>query len=186
MAEALLVMIVMGVVGAIALTSLKPQNMKDEAMEALAQKMLADIDEATTAILLNNSPNGYVDNLYIPGSTTNTFRFSSNCGYVAQLYKKYLTPIRKTYTNPSGEKKWMNTGIVYSSYFYLKNGGFVSFSCAIDGEYTTFFPGETDQIKIANSFYGRIMYDVNAEEPPNLIGKDIFAIPIGKKGILYK
>ena len=183
MAEALLVMIVMGIVGVVALSTIKPQKMKEEAMMALANKMLAEIDEATQQIILNNTPSGYLTKIYVPGSTTNTFKFSSNCAYVEQLYRKYLTPMRKKVANAQ-KNNWY--GISYSNYFYLKNGGIVTFSCASTGNYVTFFPEEQTYTYVSNDFYGRIMFDVNSEEQPNDLGKDVFAIPIGKKGILYK
>lgn len=183
MAEVLLVMVVMGVVGAIALSTLKPQDMKQEIMVALANKMLAEIDEATEQIIVNNTPNGYLTKIYVPNSTTNTFKFSSNCGYVEKYYRKYLTPTTKKVANAQ-KNNWY--GIPYSNYFYLKNGGIIAFSCASTGNYVTIFPEEERHTSVSNDFYGRIMFDINAEEPPNDLGKDVFCIPIGKKGILYK
>ena len=88
MAEAILVMTILGIIATIMISTLKPAEYKDKALAILAKKVLSEIDTATTQILINNSQNGKMTALYIPNSS-NTFQFKDNCEYVAQLYKKY-------------------------------------------------------------------------------------------------
>ena len=184
MAEAILVMTILGIIATIMISTLKPAEFKDKGLQILAKKVLSEIDSATTQILVNNSQNGKMSALYVPNSST-VFEFQDNCEYVTQLYKKYLTVTRKTYEDNTGN--WINPsgkyGPSYDKSFYLKDGAWVGIRC-VSGELGTIFPGEKEKILFTVG-QGRITFDVNGEEEPNVLGKDVFCLPIGDNGIMY-
>ena len=186
MAEAILVMTILGIIATIMITTLKPAEFKDKGMDILAKKVLSEIDTATTMILINNSFDGTTKNLYEPG-TSNVFQFKNNCAQVAKLYKRYLTATRKIYFNASS-KVWMpnqggGNGPGFDEYFYLKDGVWVGIKCG-EVYVRTRFPGEATPT-LANVTQGRIIFDINGEEEPNADTKDVFMLPIGDNGIMY-
>ena len=52
MAEAILVMTILGIIATIMITTLKPAEFKDKGLKILAKKVLSEIDTATTQILI--------------------------------------------------------------------------------------------------------------------------------------
>ena len=55
MAEAILVMTILGIIATIMITTLKPAEYKDKGLAIMARKVLSEIDTATTQMLINNS-----------------------------------------------------------------------------------------------------------------------------------
>ena len=96
MAEAVLVMTILGIIATIMITTLKPAEFKERGLKVLAQKVIAEIDNATTQILLKHSPDGTMNNIYILNSETlctGSSAYSSNTdckNNITVLYKKYL------------------------------------------------------------------------------------------------
>ena len=58
MAEALIVMTMLGIIATIMLTTLKPAEFRDRGLRVAAKKILSEIDTATTQILINNTQDG--------------------------------------------------------------------------------------------------------------------------------
>ena len=102
MAEAIIVMTILGIIASLVITNLRPDNYRDGALETLTKKSIEQIDEATKHILHYNSFNGTMNELYLPGENEK-FSFSQDFSKTFQLYKKYLTTTRKEY-NQSLEK----------------------------------------------------------------------------------
>jgi type II secretory pathway pseudopilin PulG len=69
MAEAILVMTILGIIATIMISTLKPAEFKEQAMRTMAKKVLSEIDVATTQILMNNTADGTFDTLYEAGSS---------------------------------------------------------------------------------------------------------------------
>ena len=177
MAEAILVMTILGIIATIMITTLKPAEYKDKGMKILAKKVLSEVDTATTQILINNSMNGTMKKLYVPGSS-NTFAYKGNANNVGKLYKKYLTATRqKTTGNDCNITDFTNS-------FFLKDGACIGFKVGNASDVKTIFPGETN---VANSTVtqGFILFDINGAEEPNANGKDRFILPVGDEGIMY-
>ena len=189
MAEAIIVMTILGIIATIMITNLKPAEFRDKALLVASKKLLREIDEATNQILLNNSYNGSMTMLYEPDST-NIFQLKDNCEHAATLYKKYLVKTRKNHKNVIYQNRniWLmgdgSDSLVFQKAFMLKDGAFFGISCNT-GKERTCFPGESQLIQTQKTTLARIIYDVNGEEEPNLPCKDIFAIPIGEYGIEY-
>lgn len=177
MAEAILVMTILGIIATIMITTLKPAEFKDKGMAILAKKVLSEIDTATTQILINNSMDGTMANLYKPGTATN-FAYKSDVGNVGKLYKKYLTATRQKTTandcNISG----------YTNSFFLKDGACMAIKVGAANASPTIFPGEVSTTNV-NVTQGLLFYDINGKEEPNVNGKDRFILPISDEGIMY-
>ena len=180
MAEAILVMTILGIIATIMISTLKPAEFKEKSLQILAKKVLSELDVATPQILMNDTKDGTFDTLFdstgeiskFPGGVDEVY---SSGARVANLYKKYLTALRK---KPKGCND--------DNCFVLKDGA------AIEIVYRTgfsdsIFPGETEVIFMNDMdvVYGTLMYDVNDDEGPNIEGKDIFSLPLGKEGIIY-
>jgi len=180
MAEAILVMTILGIIATIMITTLKPAEYKDKGLAILAKKVLSEIDTATTQILINNSQNGNMAYLYVPGSsTTFSSAAASKEGDLGKLYKRYLTATRKacnTSTCPCN---------AYGNKFYLKDGACIGItSGAAAANVNTRFPGESTSTAMKPGF-GQIFFDTNGEEEPNVLGKDQFLLPLSVEGIQY-
>ncbi len=186
MAEAILVMTILGIVATIMISTLKPAEFKEKGLQILAKKVLSEIDTATTQIIMNDSADGTFEKLYTADTRQlfnaySTADFSNNAERneeVAKLYKKYLTAIRKDATD-SGECR-----VSDEAGFYMKDGA--CFSVLVNAVTTncdSIFPGETS--KTTFSCNGYIIFDTNGMDEPNVWGKDLFWIPLGKEGIEY-
>ena len=176
MAEAILVMTILGIIATIMISTLKPAEFKDKGLAILAKKVLSEIDSATTQIQVNNSQNGSMAALYKPGTAT-TFAFNADIANVAVLYKKYLTATRKTCDTAI---KCPCNG--YTQKFYLKDGACMGIKAGASA--ATIFPGETGTTTLTPTM-GLIFFDTNGEEEPNVAGKDQFLLPIDASGIQY-
>ncbi|MBQ8475724.1 type II secretion system protein [bacterium] len=186
MAEAVLVMTILGIIATIMITTLKPAEFKEKGLSVLAKKVMSEIDTATTQILLNNSSDGTMSNLYIPGSSTlfnvgTSAVNTTNSENLGKLYKKYLTATRKACNSDAACGACNN----YSNKFFLKDGVCIGISAGKPASaVNTWFPGEANDT-VETPGYGVIFFDVNGTEEPNTLGKDRFLMPLGAEGIKY-
>ena len=171
MAEAILVMTILGIIAAIMLSTLKPSKWKEKGYEVLAKKILYEIDSATVQILTDHSKYGVMANLY-NGATQ---FHSSDSANTWKLYKKYLVTTRATLSS-------FCTG--YSGAM-LKDGACMAvMGASASTNVDTIFPGETSNTPVKSAF-GYIRYDINGNDEPNVFGKDRFVIPLGNEGIKF-
>ena len=185
MAEAVLVMTILGIIATIMITTLKPAEFKEKGLAVLAKKVMGEIDTATTQILLNNSSDGTMANIYVP-ETSNLFNLETEDATTAstnlgKLYKKYLTATRKACTSD------VECGACndYKNSFFLKDGVCIGITTgAPEQNVNTWFPGETTYTN-EKPTHGLIFFDVNGIDEPNTIGKDRFLMPLGAEGIQY-
>lgn len=181
MAEALLVMTILGIIAAVMITTLKPAEFKEKGLRVLAKKVLSEIDTATTQILVNDSKLGTMTSLAADDGSQ--FTFKGNADEVLVLYKKYLTTIREEVPATSFCKTGDNA--MNAEAVYFKDGACMGIK---DTEFTTntntIFPGES-AVTGAKASQGLILFDTNGEEEPNMIGKDRFILPVDDNGIAY-
>ena len=186
MAEAILVMTILGIIAAVMITTLKPAEFKEKSLKVLAKKVLSEIDTATTQILVNDSKLGTMSSL--AESNGAQFTFKGNADKVLNLYKKYLTTIRTTVPATS----FCVTGKTETSdpnrnatAVYLKDGACMGiYAAQITDPSPTIFPGEKTPTGVTTS-QGLIIFDTNGEEEPNIVGQDRFILPIAEQGIAY-
>ena len=201
MAEAVLVMTILGIIATIMITTLKPAEFKEKALAILANKVMTEIDTATTQILLNDSRDGTMEKLIAVdgtnfglGTDQDGLQFGRRMELLLGLYKKYLSASRKACNDNSCScyKKIVGSGTSPGDYRFvnLKNGACLAIrTLSVYNSEAQFFnfPGE-DWSKVSNLYInvsGYIYFDINGLEEPNTRGKDIFRIPLGKYGIVY-
>lgn len=177
MAEAILVMTILGIIATIMITTLKPAEFKDKGLAVLADKVLSEIDTATTQILINNSMNGKMNQLVYSGAAidSNAAAHSNNVGV---LYKKYLTSTRKACSSSTCPCNAM------TNKFYLKDGACMGITMGNQASVATIFPGESATTSNTAS-YGVLFFDTNGEDEPNTAGRDQFRLPFNVDGIQY-
>lgn len=184
MAEAILVMTILGIIATIMITTLKPAQFKDKGYSILAKKVLSEIDTATTQIIINNTKLGSFSSMVLDDGTTTAFK--TNATNTMNFYKKYLTTLRTTVDSDS----FCITGVdpansLAATAAYLKDGACIGIKAQ---EFTTNtptrFPGEEDDVELQPA-QGLILFDINGDEEPNTVGKDRFMIPVGNDGIMY-
>ena len=73
MAEAILVMTILGIIAAVMLSTLKPTKWKDKSYHVLAKKVLYEIDTATSTILTTNSKYNTFDSMVNDSGGSVTF-----------------------------------------------------------------------------------------------------------------
>ena len=182
MAEAIIVMTILGIIATIMITNLKPSEFRDKGLQVMAKKVLQQLDTATQQIMINNTQNGKLTTIYSPDKST-TYSINKNdnatfSNHTINLYKKYLSFTRKPCNTSSctcnhyGHRK-----------FYLKDGACAAIYYGEANQCTT-FPGETACSWSVNVL-GGVYFDVNGEEEPNMIGKDQFMVPLNADGIFY-
>lgn len=188
MAEAILVMTILGIIATIMITTLKPAQFKDKGLQVLAKKVLSEIDTATTQILVNNTKLGTFDTLVQDNGTGTEFKTDADT--TLGFYKKYLTTIRTTLTDDSpsfcvtgGQSTSLKAKAVY-----LKDGACMGIYAKAYGDgdtaVDTIFPGETGTSPVKPT-QGLILFDTNGDDEPNTLGKDRFVLPVGNEGIMY-
>ena len=186
MAEAILVMTILGVIAAVMITTLKPAEFKEKSLRVLAKKVLSEIDTATTQILSNDAKLGTMTSLALSDGVQ--FSFRGNADKVLQLYQKYLVTIRTTVPTTSfcvtGKVNDADTSRGATA-VYFKDGACMGiYAAQITTASPTIFPGETATTAVTAS-QGLLLVDTNGEDEPNIIGVDRFIFPITEKGIGY-
>ena len=189
MAEIILVMLIIGIISTIMVTTLKPQSYKDIGLAIQARKVASEIDGATSRILMNDTRSGNF-NVLIDIDNSTSFK-TTEAGYgknLAKLYKKYLVATRTQCNAWDAQNKigcpCYYPGFSGASAFYLKDGSCMAVATG-RLEVDTIFPGEDEYIT-ATANNGAIFIDINGADTPNTLGKDQFILPIGEVGIDYE
>ena len=190
MAEAIIVMTILGIIATIMITNLKPSEYRDKGLQVMAKKVLQQLDTATQQIMINNTQNGKLTTIYLPGTTTQVNYASIDKTNLGILYKKYLVTSRRPCTN---EADCGFPGLIHSDghlVFYLKDGssvGITPATCPTDSSCSAIYPGEKEVVDIhtARGTLGMIFFDVNGPDEPNVEGKDLFVVGVNADGIFY-
>ena len=198
LAESMIAMIVLGILGACALSVLRPLDIKTDGLKKSGKNTLIELNYATTQILANHSSNARMTGLL--SDTKEEFSITDTGADVklAKLYSKTLIISKKndipsTYTasalqNEQGEKIGNGSELKVSDFtqgFKIKNHAYIAFklhsSCDNQEEYI-YDPAAIDKRTVKNSC-GLIFFDVNAQDSPNILGIDQYIVAIGRQGI---
>ena len=179
MAEAILVMVILGIIATIMISTLRPVEFRDRGFAVLAKKVLGQVDAATTQIIFNNTQDSRMDRMYPPGSNSAYKSFGADLANTKALYNTYLVGTRET---PSSD--WCTA--TTNRHMKLKDGSCLGFHAGTTAPSSyNWIPGETTSHANASGEIGYISIDVNDGEEPNVFGKDRYSIPIGTYGIAY-
>ncbi len=197
--ETVLVIIVLGCIATAMLLVLKPNNIKTEAILKNASNMIGQINFATTNILAKYSKSFSMTDLIALDGTSFSITDDKAEEKLIALYKKSLIALRSTnipsdylsseLSAGSGKVAINETTNLkisdFSQYFVIRNGTFFALklnkSCLITETYI-YDPMTPNRNSVDNSC-GLIFFDVNVEQPPNVLGVDQYIISIGKRGI---
>ena len=178
MAEAIIVMTILGIIATIMISTMKPTEFRDRGFAVLAKKVLGQVDAATTQIIFNNAWNSSMANLYNPTNASLQYSFSSNCAWTMDYYKKYLVGTREAVAGAHCKKG--------TTSMMLKDGSCLGFGAAAANSW---IPGESASVaKVTTgdkTEIGAIYIDLNDDDEPNIYGKDQYILPISKDGIAY-
>ena len=193
MAEAILVMTILGIIATIMISTLKPARFKDESLKILAKKVINEIDQATSIMLSNHSADGTTGKLRT-SSSGDLFSFGEDLEKTLSLYKKYLATTRRSYESDKAPELFKTITNNSSSVkdiappTYLKDGALlylgtgVGYNVSLDNASEITIDNCTYDIPLA----AILTVDVNGDEKPNQMYKDQFHLPVGIKGINYE
>ena len=192
-ADVILIMIILGIIAMIMITTIKPADFKQKALKVTSRKVFSEIDYAMTQIKLNHTKANRLDKMCID-EEEGYFSFGDDLRKTEQLFRKYLTVMNETYNNSNklGQlSEIINdspTALSQSPPFYLKNGALIFLGA---GEKFGVSKNASDNFTIAEctmpkAQLGIIAIDINGAEQPNEAFKDQFYFPIGVNGINYE
>ncbi len=178
MAEAVLVMTILGIIATVMIITMKPARFKEQGYKVLAKSVYASIDTAVTQILVDKAPFNKLDKVYKSGSNAATFTMgtASNGTEFVKLLKDYMATARGTIPSSC-------TGVSYDASLLLKNGACMAVKSGSIESGDTWIPGEGGATA-ATSAYGIIFLDTNGDDEPNVLGTDQFKIPLDINGII--
>ena len=154
MAEALLTMVILGVIAAILIANLKPVKYRDEGFKVTVKKVYAELDDVVNTILVSCSSGMTLANVYNDcaakdGTATHVFGSQASD---ATLLKEYIRDVGDC-------DSALPTGYVANSKFKLKNGTCVALKS------------------------NTIWIDVNDKQGPNAANLDQMTLTVGNEGI---
>ena len=155
MAEAILTMVILGVIAAIMIANLKPVQYRNEGFKVTAKKIYAELDDILSTIQISCSSDMTLNTVYNDCSAkdgTTTHKFGAVAGDATEL-KKYMKTLKD-----NGCDSALPTGYVANSNFKLKNG-----ACIALKENT-------------------VWIDVNDKQGPNSNDLDIIILTVGDQG----
>ena len=181
MAEAILVMTILGIIATVMISTLKPAQYKEKALQVAAKSIYSEIDSAMTQILTDYTRYNKLSAVYPVNGTTGstTYNFNStntnaNVAFLA-LMKNYMATARGTVPSAC-------TSVSATYNMLLKNGACLGLKTGAIASKSTWIPGEKEATT-ALCTYGEIFLDVNGNDEPNVLGKDRFVIPLNEDGI---
>ena len=124
MAEAVLVMTILGIIATVMITTIKPARFKEQGYKVLAKSVYASIDTAVTQILVDKAPFNKLSQVYESNSNSLTFSMGedSKGTEFVKLLKDYMATARGNLPkqcNPAEAEKPANG---YDAALLLKNG----------------------------------------------------------------
>ncbi|MBQ8634841.1 type II secretion system protein, partial [bacterium] len=96
MAEAILVMVILGIIATIMISTMRPVHFRDKGLQVQAKKVINQFEEATKQILVHHTRNETLDELVSLDGTT-IFGFGEDWRLTRELYNKYLVISREAY-----------------------------------------------------------------------------------------
>ena len=197
MAEAIIAIIIAGVISSCLIIIIKPGDVRGEALKKSGLNMLFQVNYATKQILAKYSTNYQMTSLRALDETTFSINDVGADEKLIELYKKLLIPSRNqaidaSYTNldlynEQETKVQDSSDLKISSFtkgFKTKNGSY--FAIKLESNCTAsknciYNPLLSENRNVSKSC-GLIFFDVNGEDDPNVVGVDQYIISINKNG----
>ena len=196
--EALLVLVLLGIIAAITIPQLLTEDPTKKGWDTKADKIVGYLIQASTEILIYNSAFDDFSKLSLDNATF-SIEDADSAPKIAKLYSKYFTHImgkidlnNEYFTKEIINYKRVSTGKVlkntYGSFIYTNDGAIMGFktngACNVS-ESIINLPTFRETQTIAN-VCGSIFFDINGYAKPNKLGSDQYIVPIGKRGIKFE
>lgn len=196
--EAILVIILIGVIAAITIPQLLVNNPTKKGWDTMADKTVGYLMQASTEILLYDAGLDDFTRLNLDGNVF-SIEDTDSTAKMAKLYSKYLANV-KSKINPSDKYfseplKGYDDSVLsaklsdsYSDFFYGNDGvimGFHFYGGCTNTEAKTNPPTYRKHYSVDN-ICGSIFFDINGYKKPNKLGSDQYIVPVGKRGIKYE
>ena len=196
--EAILVIILIGIIAAITIPQLLVNNPTKKGWDTMADKTVGYLMQASTEILIYDAGLDDFSRLSLDGNVF-SIEDTDATPKMAKLYEKYLANV-KSKINPSNEyfsnplKDYDDNVLAaslkdaYSDFFYGNDGvimGFRFYGGCTNTEENANPPTYRKKYAVTN-VCGSIFFDINGYKKPNKLGSDQYIIPIGKRGIKYE
>ena len=196
MAEALLVLVILGVIGAICLQSMQTYNPQQKGFDTKAEKAVSVRGQALTMILVEDSSSDDLTGMF-DESGKFSITETKNATRIVKKFKKHLVvnalPVNLNDEYFKGNLiNYKKTSLgkltdLYSNFFFMQDGellGFKFYGNCTSSE-TKSIPPNYRETSTINNICASIFVDVNGEKSPNKLGSDQFVIPIDVRGIKY-
>lgn len=196
LAEALIVLVILGVIGAICLQAMQTYNPQQKGFNTKAEKTVSVIGQALTMILVEDSSSDDLTGLF---DETGKFSITqtTNATRIVKKFKKHLVvntlPVDlKSEYFKGNLLNYKKTSLgkltdLYSNFFFMQDGtlvGFKFYGSCTSSEAKAIPPNYRD-LSTINDICASIFIDVNGEKKPNKLGSDQFVIPVDVRGIKY-
>lgn len=196
--EALLVMVLLGVIAAITIPQLVVDNPTKKGWDTMAEKMVGYLMQASTEILIYNSGLDDFTNLKYEDSVF-SIEDSDSAPKIAGLYAKYISNVtgkidlsKSYFTDEIVDFNRNSTGIKlkdnYTGFLYTNDGvivGFRTYGGCTNSEQNINLP-TFRAVQTVLNVCGSVFFDINGYKEPNKLGSDQYIIPIGKRGIKFE
>ena len=199
--EAIIVLIIIGVIGLLYNTLIKLPEHQQKGFEVQSQKILENFDQVFTLIFAKHSESFNLEDLHdkdgnfsitdknIMPRFVNFFKENLN---VITLNDGEFKKVKEYYSSTLLNYDRTSTGLIlnktYSEFINTQNGtiyGFRLYEKCSANETNTYMPKKKNKITVKN-ICGSIFYDVNNYKGPNKLGSDQYIVPFDNLGIELK
>ena len=201
MAEAIIVMIMLGVIAALTIPTILGVDSTEKSNAAMARKIQASFEQAFAEMILLDSP---LDDLKLLKDDLGKFSIEDaniDKRFIA-LFKKYIPDIGNIINLANkNEKAYFDSNIkfygrtdsafklgeTYNNFYFINNGcllGFKFYQSCDATETIANYPERT-RVSSVDKICASIFLDINGYKKPNKLGSDQYIFPIDRRGIKY-
>ena len=196
--EALLVLIIIGVIAAITIPQLLVDDPAKRGWTTLAEKTVGSLIQASTEILIYdaglddftsltyNGKRFSVEDADITSDMSGLYgKYIANSTQDVDLNDEYFSKPLATYDKNALDKTLKE---LYSDFFIGNDGvliGFRFYGGCDKTEENVVLPAKRNRYSV-NNICGSVYLDVNGYTKPNKLGSDQYIVPIAKRGIVYE
>lgn len=197
-AEALLVLIIIGIIAAITIPQLLVDDPAKKGWTTLAEKTVGNLIQASTEILIYdaglddftsltyNGKRFSIEDADITSDMSGLYgKYIANTTQDVDLANEYFSKPLATYDKNALDKTLKE---LYSDFFIGNDGvliGFRFYGGCDKTEENVVLPAKRNRYSV-NNICGSVYIDVNSYKKPNKLGSDQYIVPIAKRGIVYE
>ena len=189
--EQLIVVVIVGILGVIAIHAMRPNDMQEDTLKKVARSVFVQIEFASKSILAKHTV-GYNLTRMIDGDDQFSIASADSLDTLIKLYKKNLVGLKKTLDATYGAQILTDGTTTLDSLtpadfsgFFFKNGTYFGVmlhdNCATTIDYI-YDPSIPHNHTLTNTC-GIIFFDLNEKHGPNLLGIDQYILGLGKHGV---